>query len=182
MVFCATTVTVIGAETGEGVIELAGGRSRTRDPAREKRYVTVQTANHVAVLGHAKRAVAMPSARERHRWERSPDSRPDADTNQRVRDSRTALGSALKGRRWLTPRVGAVEYRSSGVLAYRCSGSVRLEAGSRYRSVAIARPVARRHSRRTGAPSRSQTSAVSAASPTCIQRYVERSPARTVFA
>lgn len=92
----AERVTVIDCEAGTVEGDLAiGGRSISGawGPAREKLYVPVQTANHVAVIDHAERAVATTvDAGASPTGAVAGAIRPDTDTSQRVRGSLAALG------------------------------------------------------------------------------------------
>nr|WP_224214697.1 hypothetical protein [Natrinema longum] len=92
----AAVVTVVDLESATVAGELdVGGRSISGawGPSREKLYVPVQTANHVAVIDHAKREVVMTiDAGESPTGAVAGTVRPDTDASQRLLGSLSALG------------------------------------------------------------------------------------------
>ncbi|WP_255681960.1 hypothetical protein [Natrinema sp. SYSU A 869] len=92
----AAVVTVIDCEAGAVDRELdVGGRSISGawGPSREKLYVPVQTANHVAVIDHAKREITtMIDAGESPTGAVAGTVRPNTDMSQRFLGSLSTLG------------------------------------------------------------------------------------------
>ncbi|PCR92633.1 hypothetical protein CP557_06450 [Natrinema ejinorense] len=92
----AAVVTVVDLESATVAGELdVGGRSISGawGPSREKLYVPVQTANHVAVIDHAQREVLTTiDAGESPTGAVAGTVRPDTDASQRLLGSLSTLG------------------------------------------------------------------------------------------
>ncbi|WP_226482862.1 hypothetical protein [Natrinema amylolyticum] len=92
----AESVTVVDCEAGAIEDELdVGGRSISGawGPFREKLYVPVQTANHVAVIDHAQQEIATTiDAGESPTGAVAGTVRPDTDASQRLLGSLSTLG------------------------------------------------------------------------------------------
>lgn len=92
----ADSVTVLDLEDGaiDGALDVGGSAiSGAWGPRREKLYVPVQTANHVAVIDHAERdVVATVDTGESPTGAVGGTVRPETSTSDRLRGSLAALG------------------------------------------------------------------------------------------